>query len=212
MSDAPQGEGWWLASDGKWYPPQTQTPAAAPVTAPPPAPSGGRSKAPLIVAIVAVLVIGGIAAALLLGGDDEDETGSASTLSDEAAIERGNVLLDTIERELIPAGQRYDELQADPSDPEFADAVDELEAALGRLVTDFNVVQPEDAELDEQWDRMVIELADMRLDVIALQEAIGTSDVDTQINTVNRAFPAVGDAVTNLEEALADAGGGDDLN
>ncbi len=22
MSDTSQGEGWWLASDGKWYPPQ----------------------------------------------------------------------------------------------------------------------------------------------------------------------------------------------
>jgi uncharacterized membrane protein len=30
MSDTPQGEGWWQASDGKWYPPQQQpgTPAA----------------------------------------------------------------------------------------------------------------------------------------------------------------------------------------
>lgn len=31
MSDTPQGPGWWLASDGKWYPPQP--------TAPPPAPT-----------------------------------------------------------------------------------------------------------------------------------------------------------------------------
>ena len=31
MSDAPQGEGWWQASDGKWYPPQdAPQPAAAP--------------------------------------------------------------------------------------------------------------------------------------------------------------------------------------
>ena len=26
MSDAPQGHGWWLASDGKWYPPDTWAP------------------------------------------------------------------------------------------------------------------------------------------------------------------------------------------
>lgn len=26
MSDASQGEGWWQASDGKWYPPQAQSP------------------------------------------------------------------------------------------------------------------------------------------------------------------------------------------
>lgn len=33
MSDVPQGDGWWQASDGKWYPP-TEVPAAAPVAAP----------------------------------------------------------------------------------------------------------------------------------------------------------------------------------
>jgi len=30
MSDAPQGEGWWQASDGKWYPPQRGAPPAPP--------------------------------------------------------------------------------------------------------------------------------------------------------------------------------------
>ena len=36
MSDAPQGPGWWQASDGRWYPP-----TARPGTPPPgPAPSG----------------------------------------------------------------------------------------------------------------------------------------------------------------------------
>jgi len=33
MSDTSQGEGWWLASDGKWYPPTASsapTPTAAP--------------------------------------------------------------------------------------------------------------------------------------------------------------------------------------
>lgn len=34
MSDTPQGEGWWLASDGKWYPPET----APGYQQPPPAP------------------------------------------------------------------------------------------------------------------------------------------------------------------------------
>jgi hypothetical protein len=34
MSDASQGPGWWLASDGKWYPPET----APQATPPPPLP------------------------------------------------------------------------------------------------------------------------------------------------------------------------------
>lgn len=35
MSDAPQGPGWWQASDGRWYPPQP-TPPPAPAPTPPP--------------------------------------------------------------------------------------------------------------------------------------------------------------------------------
>ncbi len=42
MSDSAQGPGWWLASDGRWYPPeqapgyepQPETPAASPLSAP----------------------------------------------------------------------------------------------------------------------------------------------------------------------------------
>lgn len=32
MSDRPQGEGWWLASDGKWYPPESRPAPPAPPT------------------------------------------------------------------------------------------------------------------------------------------------------------------------------------
>ena len=32
MSDTSQGDGWWLASDGKWYPPQTPVVRAVPST------------------------------------------------------------------------------------------------------------------------------------------------------------------------------------
>lgn len=33
MSDTPQGAGWWLASDGKWYPPQSAAPLRPPPAA-----------------------------------------------------------------------------------------------------------------------------------------------------------------------------------
>ncbi len=36
MTDRPKGEGWWLASDGKWYPPHLQPGAPAPITRTPP--------------------------------------------------------------------------------------------------------------------------------------------------------------------------------
>lgn len=41
MSDRPQGEGWWLASDGKWYPPESR-PAPPPAPVPPWAPPAAR--------------------------------------------------------------------------------------------------------------------------------------------------------------------------
>ena len=34
MSDAPQGDGWWQASDGRWYPPEQQPGPSQPPTAP----------------------------------------------------------------------------------------------------------------------------------------------------------------------------------
>lgn len=38
MSDVSQGPGWWLASDGKWYPPQSEPAPPPPTPVPPPAP------------------------------------------------------------------------------------------------------------------------------------------------------------------------------
>ncbi len=49
MSDTPQGPGWWLASDGRYYPPQPPAPPSAPPTAPPTAaapPEPGQPWAP----------------------------------------------------------------------------------------------------------------------------------------------------------------------
>jgi hypothetical protein len=36
MSDVSQGPDWWIASDGKWYPPQSSTPELSNLPAPPP--------------------------------------------------------------------------------------------------------------------------------------------------------------------------------
>lgn len=41
MRDTSQGPGWWLASDGKWYPPET---AAPPPPLPPPPPPAAASR------------------------------------------------------------------------------------------------------------------------------------------------------------------------
>lgn len=62
MSNASGGEGWWLASDGKWYPPQPSPP-------PPEAPRrGGPSRGVLVlIGVIAFLVVaGGTTAAVLV--------------------------------------------------------------------------------------------------------------------------------------------------
>jgi hypothetical protein len=39
MSDTSQGQNWWQASDGKWYPPETHPDYVVPLPPPPPTPS-----------------------------------------------------------------------------------------------------------------------------------------------------------------------------
>ena len=90
MSDQSQGPGWWLASDGKWYPPD-QAPAVPPpeTWASPPAgppPSSGMSTG----AKVAIAVVGGVLglivlsvlAIALLGDETESSFESTGTAID----------------------------------------------------------------------------------------------------------------------------------
>jgi hypothetical protein len=55
MSDRSQGEGWWVASDGKWYPPQ---PPAAPVAQT----TNGLAVASMVLGILWLFWIGSILA------------------------------------------------------------------------------------------------------------------------------------------------------
>jgi NADH:ubiquinone oxidoreductase subunit 2 (subunit N) len=56
MSDVSQGEGWWQASDGRWYPPQPAT--GAPPGPPPmgaPARTSGLAVASLVLGILSLV-------------------------------------------------------------------------------------------------------------------------------------------------------------
>lgn len=63
MSDTSQGDGWWLASDGKWYPP---TPGDAPAQV---APSSNEAIWSLVLGILSITCLGLIAGipAVILG-------------------------------------------------------------------------------------------------------------------------------------------------
>lgn len=64
MSDRSQGEGWWLASDGRWYPPESRLPSPPPAapTAPVAQRTNGLAIASLVLGLVWVYWIGSILA------------------------------------------------------------------------------------------------------------------------------------------------------
>src|SRR5262245_38169099 len=110
MSDTSQGEGWWQASDGKWYAPEqhpdVQQPDVQQPTQPvdeagpptewgrPGAPPGGSPGAPpgtsnnkkwiIPVAVGAALIIGVIAFLLLRGGDDDNNVATKTDSTDQS--------------------------------------------------------------------------------------------------------------------------------
>jgi hypothetical protein len=94
MSEQSQGPGWWLASDGKWYPPD-QAPAvpppetwAEPSAIPPPGPppsSGMSTGAKVAIAVVAGLgglIVLSLLAVMLLGQEAETTFSRTGTVID----------------------------------------------------------------------------------------------------------------------------------
>lgn len=85
MSDESQGEGWYQASDGKWYPPAAPPP-------PPAEPTKKRGCLPwLLGGVVAVVIIVAIAAAAGGGGNNDDDDGDVATddVTTETTISKG---------------------------------------------------------------------------------------------------------------------------
>lgn len=81
--ERPQGPDWWLASDGRWYPPETRpgaSPSGSGAVAIAPAPTTTEAKparrpSPLGLAAIAVLVIGLVLGIVGLVSGGPDETG-----------------------------------------------------------------------------------------------------------------------------------------
>lgn len=103
MSDQSQGPGWWVASDGKWYPPESHPSAAAPLAPPPPVPPasdlvserpGLPARAwrkyrgwPLWAQVVAALVLLGVVTAPFASSDDTEKVDATQNGSEDASAE-----------------------------------------------------------------------------------------------------------------------------
>ena len=104
MSDTQQGPGWWLASDGKWYPPQSAPPPPMPPQYTPyPQFQGpqtsGKSTAVLVLGIVSLALMCGygvglipaIIALAMAPGARREIAGSGGRLQGEGQIKAGVV-------------------------------------------------------------------------------------------------------------------------
>ena len=82
MSDTSQGEGWWQASDGKWYPPEQHPDVRQPA-----GPPGGSSNKMWIipVAVIGAVAIAVIAFLLLRNDDSDNNVATATDKSDQSS-------------------------------------------------------------------------------------------------------------------------------
>lgn len=90
MSDQSRGQGWWLASDGKWYPPAPPSPAAAPAAQwqAPPSGMNGCLKAFLVVGGLAVVGFLALVVVGLFAADDaaDHARGKQATIDDDVEV------------------------------------------------------------------------------------------------------------------------------
>lgn len=142
MSDVSQGPGWWQASDGKWYPPESHpqyvaggvgAPAGgANVGGAPAKAVGGRKKKPwwrrtwvLVVAgLVGILVV----SAALSGGDDEGDEDRADSTSTSVGGTEPTSTADDGEQTTEPPPTTDDSPTAFPGASGDSDEVDDIES------------------------------------------------------------------------------------
>ena len=103
MSETSQGEGWWLASDGKWYSPESRPgPPVTPGANEPgverpsagvsedeasPSPMKRRPSRRMLLVLAAVVLLVAVGVAALAGGADKREIEGMFTLFDPAEID-----------------------------------------------------------------------------------------------------------------------------
>jgi hypothetical protein len=218
MSDQSQGPGWWLASDGKWYPPD-QAPAVPPpeTWAVPPAgppPSGGMSTGAKIAIAVVVgffgLILISVLAIAVLGTDSESSfEATGSTLDGGDGSDAGTADVpegyEVIEGDgvSIAAPDHWQEVSADDfamSEEEFAEAFPDAPESLieqGANAVDSGAVLVAYDFESERFDNVnILEMGGVPpLDVIEAQARLELEAVGADIVSLDEADVPAGDAL-----------------
>jgi hypothetical protein len=87
MSDTPQGDGWWHASDGKWYPPESAPPSFEPVAVREQVVTSRPRWWPFVATAVVSLLIG-VAIGVGIGKNDGGSTKAAAAATASASSGR----------------------------------------------------------------------------------------------------------------------------
>lgn len=95
MSDAPQGPGWWQASDGKWYPPSAPPAYAPPAYGLPTATTPGKVTASLVLAILSFFacpVVLAVIALILANSASQEIAASGGRLEGESTLKTARIV------------------------------------------------------------------------------------------------------------------------
>jgi hypothetical protein len=192
MSDQSQGPGWWIASDGRWYPPE-QAPDAAPLSghappasgyAPPVAPGPVPTVAPppkrrrtgLIIGLAALVVVVAMAAVVLLSVSGDDVEDIDTSAFEPQTFDDAEALVDELGAQGVDC-EGFEETE--PSDAILELNVPESsgECTIDDTVVLVDVYADED-ESQENLDRLV----ELSRDCDFAPEADGESDIASGAN------------------------------
>jgi hypothetical protein len=197
MADQSQGPGWWVASDGRWYPPD-QAPAvpppetwAAPSSGSPPPrglTAGARVALAVGAALVGILVVVGVAA-LAIGSD------STGAVPDGYAV---------IEGDGVSIAVPEDWREVEPDD--FAMSEDELERAFPDAPE--GLLEQGAASLDQGAALVAFEVTDdfaSNVNILELPGEAPLGEIEPQVEAQLRALGARIASTTRVGLPIGDA-------
>src|SRR5262245_23497511 len=139
MSEYSQGEGWWQASDGKWYPPELHPSVPAPTQLPPQKSSNNWTIIAMVIGVVVVLA--GLAV-VFIGRDSGNKkaTGSASVSTASGVPDGYQVVTDDTDHASFAVPNSFRTFDLNSSDA--SSAIDQAASANPDLATSLSQARP----------------------------------------------------------------------